>query len=526
LSAAATTRVTPAAKRRGPPPLLEAEGLSKRFGTFQALHDVSLRVEPGSVHALLGENGAGKSTLVKCIMGYHQADRGHIRLGAREVLPKSPREAQALGIGMVYQHFTLVPNMTVCENLVLARATLPLIVDWPEERAALALFLAQMPFKIDLDATVRSLSAGEKQKIEIIKQLYLESRLVILDEPTSVLTPAEADEVLSMLHGMARRGDISIVIITHKFREVTQFADEVTVLRRGRGVGRGRVGELTTGAMAEMMMGGVVPTESKGAAVHAVGDVRLGIIELRADDDVGVAALRGVTLDVHAGEIVGIAAIAGNGQEELVEVLAGQRPRSSGVVQVSGADFEATREQMRLRRIRCLPEDPLRNACVPAMSVAENMAFRTFDEPRYTVLGWLVSQKAINREATKLVAEYGIRAPSIHTPIGKLSGGNVQRSVLARELEGEVDVLIAANPCMGLDFAAVAEIHARIRLARDRGAAVLLISADLDEIFALATRILVMSDGRIVHETPVDRAEPAVLGKYMAGHGSHDIDPT
>jgi ABC-type uncharacterized transport system ATPase subunit len=503
--------------------VLEADGLSKRFGTFQALDDVSLRVEPGSVHALLGENGAGKSTLVKCIMGYHQPDRGQILLGSREVVPRSPREAQALGIGMVYQHFTLVPNMTVCENFVLARPSLPLVVDWPKERAALALFLGQMPFRIDLDATVRSLSAGEKQKIEILKQLNLESRVMILDEPTSVLTPAEADEVLSMLHGMARRGDISIVIITHKFREVTQFADEVTVLRRGRGVGRGRVSELTTGAMAEMMMGGAVPVDGKASVAVAVGDVRLGVVELCADDEVGVAALRGVTLEVHAGEIVGIAAIAGNGQEELVEVLAGQRSRSSGVLQVSGAEFEPRREQMRLRRVRCLPEDPLRNACVATMSVAENMAFRTFDEPRYTRLGCLVSKKAIDREALKLVAAYGIRAPSIHTPIGKLSGGNVQRSVLARELEGEVDVLIAANPCMGLDFAAVAEIHARIRAARDRGAAVLLISADLDEIFALATRILVMSEGRIVHQTPVDGAEPAVLGKYMAGHGSHDL---
>jgi ABC-type uncharacterized transport system ATPase subunit len=525
MTQAATVRAIPAAKRRGPPPMLEAEGLSKRFGAFPALDDVSLQVAPGSVHALLGENGAGKSTLVKCIMGYHQADSGTLRLGGREVMPKSPREAQGLGIGMVYQHFTLVPNMTVCENLVLARATLPLILDWPKEHAALETFLARMPFKIDLDATVRSLSAGEKQKIEIVKQLYLESRIVILDEPTSVLTPAEADEVLSMLHGMARAGDISIVIITHKFREVTQFADEVTVLRRGRGVGHGRVGEITTSTMAEMMMGGAPPAESRGRPATETGDVCLAIADLHADDDVGVAALRGVTIEVRAGEIVGIAAIAGNGQEELVEVLAGQRPRTSGSVKVSGTELEGTRAAMRLHRVRCLPEEPLRNACVPTMSVAENMAFRTFDEPDHTVFGWLVSKKAIDREAVRLVADYGIRAPSIHTPIGKLSGGNVQRSVLARELEGEVDVLIAANPCMGLDFAAVAEIHERIRNARDRGAAVLLVSADLDEIFALATRILVMSEGRIVHQTAVDGAEPAVLGKFMAGHGSHELEP-
>jgi simple sugar transport system ATP-binding protein len=502
------------------PPSLEVEGLGKRFGTFLALDDVSLRVEPGSVHALLGENGAGKSTLVKCIMGYHAPDTGRMRLDDKEVLPRSPRDAQDLGIGMVYQHFTLVPNMTVCENLVLARAHLPLLVDWKNERAALVTFMERMPFEVDLDVKVRSLSAGEKQKIEIMKQLYLSSRIVILDEPTSVLTPAEADEVLAMLHGMARGGDISIILITHKFREVTRFADEVTVLRRGRNVGRGRVGDLTPAAMAEMMMGGAMPAEAKRAPAGAAGDPRLQIAGVHADDDAGVPALQGVTLDVRAGEIVGIAAIAGNGQEELVEVLAGQRARSSGSVQVGGADFEAKREHMRLRKVRCLPEEPLRNACVPTMSVAENMALRSFDERRYTTMGWFVSHRKIHDTAHQLVADYGIRAPSIHTPIGRLSGGNVQRAVLARELEGEVDVLIVANPCMGLDFAAVAEIHARIRSARDRGAAVLLVSADLDEILTLATRVLVMSEGRIVHETVAQAAEPAVLGRYMAGHAA------
>jgi simple sugar transport system ATP-binding protein len=505
---------------RGSPPVLEVEALSKAFGAFRALDGVTLRVEPGSVHALLGENGAGKSTLVKCIMGYHRPDGGRIRLGAREVVPQSPREAQALGIGMVYQHFTLVPNMTVCENLVVSRASLPFLVDWTRERAALTSFLGRVPFQVDLDAPVRSLSAGEKQKVEILKQLYLRSQIVILDEPTSVLTPAEADEVLAMLHGMARAGDISIILITHKFREVTRYADEVTVLRRGRVVGSGRVAELTPAAMAEMMMGGTVPSETHRASASIAGDVRLRISDIEASDDLGVPALRGVSLTVRAGEIVGIAAIAGNGQEELVEVLGGQRQRSTGTIMVSGETFVSTRAGIRQRRVRCLPEEPLRNACVATMSVADNMAFRTFDEAGYTAMGCLVSEKAIRRTAAKRVAEYGIRAPSIRSPIGQLSGGNVQRSVLARELDGAVDVLIAANPCMGLDFAAVAEIHARIRAARDGGAAVLLISADLDEIFALATRILVMSDGRIVHETQVDCAEPAVLGRYMAGHGA------
>jgi general nucleoside transport system ATP-binding protein len=504
-----------------PPPRLEVEGLSKRFGAFPALTDVSLKVEPGSVHALLGENGAGKSTLVKCVMGYQLADTGRILLGGEEVVPRSPHDAQALGIGMVYQHFTLVPNMTVCENLVLSRANLPFVFEWAKERRDLAKFMERMPFKVDPNAVVRSLSAGEKQKIEILKQLYLASRIVILDEPTSVLTPAEADQVLSMLQGMARAGDISIIIITHKFREVTQFADEVTVLRRGRKVGQGRVTELTPAAMAEMMMGGAVPAESKVGAAGEPGDVRLNLKDLHADDDVGIPALRGVTLEVRAGEIVGIAAIAGNGQEELVQVLAGQRMKTLGAVQVSGTDYEPTREQMRLQKVRCLPEEPLRSACVAGISVAENMALRSFDEPRYAVLRYFVSSRKINETAEQHVHDYGIRTPSIHTPIGKLSGGNVQRSVLARELDGEVDVLVAANPCMGLDFAAVAEIHGRIRAARDKGTAVLLVSADLDEVLALATRVLVMSDGKIVHETVAEGAQPKVLGEFMAGHGAN-----
>jgi simple sugar transport system ATP-binding protein len=277
--------------------------------------------------------------------------------------------------------------------------------------------------------------------------------------------------------------------------------------------------------MAEMMMGGALPPEASGPAAAAAGETRLRVAGLQADDDAGLPALQGVTLEVRAGEIVGIAAIAGNGQEELVEVLAGQRRRTGGDVHVSGAPFEPTRAAMRERRVRCLPEEPLRNACVPGMSVAENMAFRAFDEPAYTVLGALVSRRAIQRTAVRLVDEYGIRTPSIHTPIGKLSGGNVQRSVLARELEGEVDVLVAANPCMGLDFAAVAEIHARVRAARDRGAAVLLVSADLDEILALSTRVLVLSEGRVVHETAAEAAQPAVLGRYMAAHGAHEDGP-
>jgi simple sugar transport system ATP-binding protein len=502
------------------PELLRVHRLEKRFGSFTALDDVSLEVIPGTVHALLGENGAGKSTLVKCIMGYHRADQGHVWLGDREIAPKSPRDAQRLGVGMVYQHFTLVPNMTVAENLVLSRAQLPFFLDWAKEHRRLEEFMGSMPFQVDLRSPVRSLAAGEKQKVEILKQLYLKSRVVILDEPTSVLTPAEADEVLGLLHQMAHRGEVSLVIITHKFREVTQFADEVTVLRRGRRVGGGSVKDLTPAAMAEMMVGAAPRSESVSPRATATGAVRLSASALCADDDLGLPSLNEVSFDVRSGEIVGIAAVAGNGQEELVEVLAGQRPARRGRVVVRNAEYHGTRAALRQYKVRCLPEEPLRNACVPTMSVADNMAFRSFDEKPFTIARLGLSGRAIRRRAELLIGEYRVSTPSPDARIGQLSGGNVQRAVLARELEGEVDVLIAANPCMGLDFAAVAEIHARLRKARDRGTAVLLVSADLDEIFALADRVLVMSEGRIVHETTPSTADLRTVGQFMAGHAT------
>ncbi|MFZ5896575.1 MAG: ABC transporter ATP-binding protein [Myxococcota bacterium] len=531
--------------------------MSKHFGSLVALDDVSFRLEPGSFHALLGENGAGKSTLVKCIMGFYQADRGRVLVGGQPISLKSPREAQRHGIGMVYQHFTLVENMTVAENLVLARAEIPPVIDWNKEQDAIAAFIEGMPFKVPVKKLVRQLAAGEKQKLEIIKQLYLGSRIVILDEPTSVLTPQEADEVLGMLREMAGSGRVSVAMITHKFREVMQFADSVTVLRRGRLAGTGSTRDLTPEAMAEMMVGSEPPQASlertsfdhtsregssregssregssregssregsslegssrEGSSLRARESL-LEIRDLTALDDLGLPVLRGITLGVRAGEIVGIAGVSGNGQDELVEVLGGQRPASGGRIHVGGKPYRATRADLRQQRVRLLPEAPLRNACVADMSVAENIAFRTFDVPPFSFLRWLVDHTHLRRHARTAVREYRIKTPSVDTPIGALSGGNVQRAVLARELTGEVSLLIAANPCFGLDFAAVSEIRSRIMSARNAGAAVLLVSADLEEIFALSDRILVMSEGKIVFETPAGAANIAEIGRHMAG---------
>ncbi len=505
------------------PPRIETQNLSKRFGALQALAGVSMTLRPGSFRALLGENGAGKSTLVKCIMGTYRADSGSVRVGEHDVELKNPRQAHALGIGMVYQHFTLVENMTVLENMVMARERVPGVLKWKTEAEKLKAFMAEMPFKVDPRAVVRNLAAGEKQKVEILKQLYLRRCVLILDEPTSVLTPGEADEVLGMVRDMCQQGSLSALIITHKFREVTAFCDEVTVLRQGKLMGEGAVSDLSPQDMAQMMMGTATPPEqaARGSnSERASGEPRLRIANLTADDETGVKALSGVSLEVHPHEIVGIAGVSGNGQRELVQVLAGQRQASGGQIIVHGDAYGATREEIRKHRFHVLPEMPLQNACVGIMTVAENLAFRKFDRPPLALGRRFVRSRAIRSHAEGLIARYRIRPSSPAARIAHLSGGNVQRAVLARELDGDVEVLIAANPCFGLDFHAVAEIRSQIMQARNRGAAVLLVSEDLDEILELADRVLVISEGRIVYQTPIGEADRQVIGRHMAGHNA------
>jgi ABC-type uncharacterized transport system ATPase subunit len=502
----------------GRAPSLETIGMTKVFGPLVALDDVSIKVEAGTFHALLGENGAGKSTLVKCIMGFYAPDKGSVVLDHAEVAIRNPRDARALGIGMVYQHFTLVPSLTGAENLVISRADAPAVIDWKKEMAGLEEFLSRMPFRVPLDVPVAALAAGEKQKLEILKLLYLDQRLLILDEPTSVLTPDEADEMLGLLRGMAQRAEITVIMITHKFREVRSFCDSVSVLRRGRMVGGGKVSELGTDAMAHMMIGDTQIRERALRADRNVGDTVLELAALYAQDNEGLPALEQVNLKVHAGEIVGIAGVSGNGQSELVEVLSGQRELTDGRILVKNAPFEPNRGTFHRMKMFGLPEEPLRNATVPRMTVAENMAFRSFDQPPVTKLGWWLSPGPMRAKARELIARYRVKTPSPETAIANLSGGNVQRAVLARELSGEVDVLIVANPCFGLDFASVAEIRAQIMEQRNRGAAVLLVSEDLDEILELADRVAVMSGGTINYVAPLAETDRATIGRHMAGH--------
>ncbi|CCE07353.1 putative ABC transporter (ATP-binding protein) [Bradyrhizobium sp. STM 3843] len=503
--------------RADPPIGVEAIAMTMRFGDFTALDNVELKVRPGSFHALLGENGAGKSTLVKCIMGYYHPTEGAILIGGRERAVHNPKDAHALGLGMVYQHFTLVPAMTVAENLVLARDHVPAVVDWTKERDELAFFLSRMPFQVPLNAKVADISAGERQKCEILKQLYLKRRFLILDEPTSVLTPGEADEVLGMLKAMVQAGDLTILMITHKFREVMAFADEVTILRRGKLAGRGPVTELTPDDMARMMIGAEQLTVQPARTGEA-GTIRLELDSICARDDAGEIAVSDLSLAVRAGEIVGIAGVSGNGQRQLVEVLAGQREADSGAIRVSGEAYHAEREEMRRHKMSLLPEEPLKNACVGGMSVADNIALREFDRAPFARSSWWLSRTAFRDNAKQKIARYKIKTRTPETPIAALSGGNVQRAVLARELGHDVEVLVAANPCFGLDFAAVAQIHAEIMAARNRGAAVLLVSEDLDELLELSDRLVVMFHGRLVYETRASDADLTEIGRHMAGH--------
>jgi ABC-type uncharacterized transport system ATPase subunit len=519
--------------------------LTKRFGSFTAMDGVSIDVRPGTVHALLGENGAGKSTLVKAVVGYHQPDEGSVMIDGREHAITSPVVARQLGIGMVYQHFTVVPGMTVAENLLLAKGELPAIIPWLRVREELKAFLATTPFKLDLDARPMDMSAGEKQKLEILKQLFLKPRLLILDEPTSVLTPQEADEVLGLLRDRAHAGDVSVIMITHKFREVMEIADDVSVLHRGRLVGSHRVSDTNPTLLGAEMVGEGRPAAPSKAAddvievapqdlmdevvstapLHRVrmvdsASTRLQVQQLSVQGDRGERAVHELSLQVRGGEILGIAGVSGNGQRELMEALVGQRDRESGQVFIAGEAYHARREQNQRLNVRSLPEEPLRNACVGDLSVALNIGLRRFDQAPAARGGW-IRGGVLREQARQLIADYRVKTQGENAPIKSLSGGNVQRAVLARELDGQVDVLLVSNPVFGLDFAAVAEIHTRIMGVRNRGGAVLLVSEDLDELLKLADRIVVMSEGRIVHECAAMDADRRVLGAFMGG-GHHD----
>jgi ABC-type uncharacterized transport system ATPase subunit len=519
--------------RVDPPPSVEVTGLCKRFGTVQALADVSVTFSPGRVHALLGENGAGKSTLVKCIMGYYRADDGVVLVDAQARDIRSPQDSRQLGLGMVYQHFTLVAQMTVAENLVLGRADLPALIDWKHEHEELRRFMQRMPFQLDPEQLVATLSAGEKQKLEILKQLYLGRRFLVLDEPTSVLTPGEADQVLSEMRRLAESKLLTVVLITHKFREVTRFADDVSVMRGGRVLTTTRVADTSPEQLAKLMFGQnaslAVPEsaaesgDDSARRTPASAEVYCDVRELSALSGRGTMAVSDASFAIRKGEVLGIAGVSGNGQKQLVEVLAGQCEALSGSITVNGQPYRRTRSEMQRHGVFLLTEEPLLNGCVRSLSVMANLALRRYDQPPIAWHGWL-RRRLLRQWAEELIRRYSIRTSSPLARIDSLSGGNVQRPVLARELSEDVRLLVLQNPCFGLDAAAAAEIRRQIGAARARGVAVLLVSEDLDEVLELSDRVLVMSGGRMVYEVDRRDADRYEIGRHMA-QSAHSASP-
>lgn len=495
---------------------LEMEGISKRFPGVLANDRVDLDVCSGEVHALLGENGAGKSTLMKVLYGMYRPDEGEIKINGKPVNIESPVDAIELGIGMIHQHFMLVESLTVAENVALGlpSSTEPLTdLDRVSRRI---LELAEIyGLQVDPDACIWQLAVGQKQRVEILKALYRGAALLILDEPTAVLTPQEVDEFFATIRQMVKDGH-AIIFISHKLHEVIDISNRVTVLRDGRRIGSCPTEGATKASLARMMVGREVTMKPERADVERA-KVRLSLKDLRAQSDRETPALRGVDLEVHSGEIVGLAGVSGNGQRELAQVITGLRPLTGGQVFLEGKDVTghspgALTEQM----LAYIPEERMKDGMIQDFSVAENMILRDHHKEPFSRSGFLIL-RIIANYADKLIKRFQVKTPSRDTPAKNLSGGNIQKVVLARELSRQPRVLVAAQPARGLDIGATEYIHARLLEQRREGTAILLISEDLDEILALSDRIAVIYEGQIMGVVDCQEATPEQLGLMMAG---------
>jgi general nucleoside transport system ATP-binding protein len=500
---------------------LELKGITKRFGSLVANDRIDLSVTPGQVHALLGENGAGKTTLMNVLYGLLQPDEGEILLDGKALRFHSPKDAIAAGIGMVHQHFMLVPVFTVAENVTLGieetrRAGL---LDRRKMRKDVRELSHRYGLEVDPDALVEDLPVGIQQRVEIVKALVREATVLILDEPTAVLTPAETDELFRIIRQL-KHGGKSIVFISHKLKEVQAIADTITVLRRGEVVGE-RPPSATEDELASLMVGRNVQLRVSKTAAKP-GDVVLDVSDMTVTDEAGRVWVNRISFRVRAGEILGVAGVQGNGQTELCEALMGLRPTAAGLVTLNGRDLTHARPARRLAAgLAYVPEDRREDGLISEFSVADNMVLDQYNRPPFAS-GINLNLGAIAANAAERVQEFDVRTTSTQTPVGTLSGGNQQKVILARELGHEHKVLVASQPTRGLDVGSIEFVHRRIVEQRDRGVAVLIVSAELDEIYALADRIAVMYEGRITGFRP-PTVPTEELGRLMAG--ATDQDP-
>ena len=513
---------------RAAAPAVELRGIDKRFGAVHANRDVSLAVAPGTIHGIVGENGAGKSTLMSVLYGFYRADRGEIRIGGRTVEIAGSEDAIAAGIGMVHQHFMLVDTFTVVENVILgAEGGALLASGTARARGELERLAREYALEVPPDARVGDLPVGLQQRVEILKALYRGADILILDEPTGTLTPQEADHLFRILRRLRAQGK-TVILITHKLREIMAVTDRVSVMRGGRMVAHLETAATTIAELAELMVGRRVLLQvEKGPA--RPGRELLAVERLSVRDERGASRVRDVSFTVRAGEIVGIAGVAGNGQGELLEALAGLRPAAGGRVLLGGEPVDPGGPRRRRRGLAHVPEDRRRMGLVLPFEARESAILGYHDDARYRraalltpLLAPLIDWDAVSRDTEAKMTSFDVRPAAPRQVTAAFSGGNQQKLVLAREIERDPLVLLVGQPTRGVDIGAIEFIHRRLVAMRDAGKAILLVSSELDEILGLSDRILVMFGGAVAGELPADRATERALGLLMAGAGAEN----
>ena len=496
-------------------PLVRMQGITKRFPGVLANDNIDLEVRASQVHALLGENGAGKTTLMNILSGLYRADRGEIYVRGRRANLQSPRDAIDLGIGMVHQHFMLVDPQTVAENVILGLKTPRFFLDMVYIERRIAEFSEQYGLQVDPRARIWQLSVGEQQRVEILKMLYRGVDILIMDEPTAVLTPQEVEELFVTLRRMADEGK-AVIFISHKLDEVMAISDRITVLREGKVVATVDTSQTTKEKLARMMVGREVLFRVEKKPIEP-GEVVLEVRNLQALNDKGLPALKGVSFTIRQGEILGIAGVAGNGQRELAEVVTGLRKATGGGVFIAGCDLTNCSPRRVIReQVSHVPEDRLGMGLVPNLAVSDNVILKSYRDPPLA-RGPFLDRRSIGRFATRLIQAFNIITPSQETPVKLLSGGNLQRTILAREISIGPRLMVAVHPTRGLDVGATESVRNLLLKQREEGAAILLISEDLDELLTLSDRIAVMYEGRIMGVVDAEGADVEEIGLMMAG---------